>query len=192
MSRSFSNRDMLSVTGICLLVAGVLLFLRQAIILPIVLVMVAAIFILAIVTSTIILTRSAKLSSQYTICIDHEGVHWPRLFRKTPDTELIRWDEISTFILHTRTFSGHYLNVLGVVLHDPEATLARLYNMKAGHPLSRFVIKTYLNFYKGPSFRTPLNIPQTLVPVPLEELLEMIQERFADELYRHHIILLKK
>ena len=55
---------------------------------------------------------------------------------------------------------------------------------------SRLFMQTNMSLYRRLHAPSPLRIPQEVSPIPLEELLMMIQERFASELRENHVTVL--
>ncbi len=187
LNNSLSNRDMISFLGIGgIVMLGIGMFWLIAdwgqipeILLPILLIGLAILFLLSLVM--------LLQYERYFIRIDHEGFFFSHLFGVALVPTVVKWSEISTLLPYTLTSLGRSITALGIVPHDPEALIARLVNGRSRNFLSHFVAQINLFFYRRSSVLTPLNIPQVILPISIDELIAMIQERFAAELREYHI-----
>ena len=171
-----------SLAGVLPLGAGIVLLVLQAgLIFP--LVLIAAGFLLLM--SPVLMAWSSHTVSRQFVRISHEGVLFaPRL------PTVVEWGDIATVALSTWTYLGHPIRLLSFVHRDPEALLARLTEHRASNGFSRLLTKTNMVFYRRSHAPSPLMISQQVSPIPLEELLALIQERFANELRENRVTVL--
>lgn len=191
----FSRRDMVSpcLMGILLLGAGLFFLFPPAGLIPatdngplvIVLIILSMLFLLPSVTILVMIWQSERSRSSRFVRINHEGFLFSYLF-----PTVVTWGEISSLVPYTRIFLGYSHANLGVVPQDPEAILARIIDVKSKGFFSRWFWRVNLYFYRRSRVLSPLTIPQAMVPIPMEEFIELIQERFGSELRKHGIALL--
>lgn len=143
----------------------------------------AILFLLPSVTALVLFQRGER--SPQGVHITHEGILFAHLF-----PTVVAWSEISALVPYRWTYMGRPLTVLGVVPHDPEAIIARYIEKRSRNVFIRFLAKSNIAISRRANTLTPLHIPQAMVPITIDELLAMIQERFADELREHHIAVL--
>jgi hypothetical protein len=132
----------------------------------------------------IVLQGDSSRSSRF-VRINHEGVFFTHLF-----PTVVKWSEISTLVPYTRTYLGHRQTALGGVPQDPEAIIARILDERSRNFLSRFFSRINRYLYRRSNALSPLPIPQVMVPISIDELIALIQERFANELSEHHVTIL--
>ena len=82
---------------------------------------------------------------------------------------------------------GHLQAGLAIVPQNPEVIIARIFDERSRNFLSRFMSKIDLYFYRRSNNLSPLIIPQGILPISIDELIAMLQERFASELREYHI-----
>ncbi len=147
---------------------------------PSILLFLLALFLLPL--SVFVLTsalRKDKPRLSNSVRISHEGIAFSHLF------PALAWEEISALVPYTWTQFGQSRTSLGIVPRNPSLLLARMREKNATSFLSRmstrFVLYTYRNAL------TILNIPKSFLPIPMDEFLALIEERFADELSRYDI-----
>lgn len=168
--------------GLTSLGLGILLFVFHLELL-LAIVLIAAGFLLLM--SPVLIAWSSKTVSRQVVRINHEGVLFaPRL------PTVVKWGDISTVTLSTWTYLGHPSRVVSFVPRDPEAMTARLIEHGAKNGFSRWLMKTNLGISRRTHAPSPLMISQQVSPIPLGELLAMIQERFASELRENRVAVL--
>jgi len=171
-----------SIAGVIPLGAGILfLILQVELLLSIVLI--AAGFLLLL--SPLIIAWTSKRISRQFVRMNHEGVFFASLL-----PTVVQWGDISTVALSTWTSMGHPINSLSFVPRDPEAMIARIIEHRTKHIFSRLLMKTNVLFYRRSHAPSPLMISQAVSPIPLDELLTLIQERFANELRENRVTVL--
>lgn len=94
---------------------------------------------------------------------DEEGLASPRLFKHAK----IKWEEIGAIYYSP---GGHLL-----IDASPSGIVAFLTRQNKG----RLVVPRYMDITIS---QTVFTIPQSMIPVPLDRLLEQIRERFQDQL----------
>lgn len=72
-----------------------------------------------------------------------------------------------------------------MIPHDP--MLARIVEKRSGNVFTRFFTRINVFFYRRSKALSPLSIPQAVLSISIDDLLAMIQERFADELGEHGV-----
>lgn len=168
--------------GLTSLGLGILLFVFHIELLLAIVLIAAGVLLLI---SPVLIAWSSKTVSRQVVCINHEGVLFaPRL------PNVVKWGDISTVTLSTWTSLGHPSRVVSFVPRDPEAMTARLLEHGAKNGFSRLLMKTNMVIYRRTHAPSPLMISQQVSPIPLEELLAMIQERFARELRENRVAVL--
>lgn len=190
---SRKNMIPLCLMGIFLLGAGLFFLFPPAGLIPttndgpliIVLIILSMLFLLPFVTLLVMIRQSERSRSSRFVRIDYEGFLFSYLF-----PTVVTWGEISSLVPYTRIFLGYSRANLGVVPQDPEAILARIIDVKSKGFFSRWFWRVNLYFYRRSRELSPLTIPQAIVPIPLEEFLSLIQERFGSELREHGVALL--
>jgi hypothetical protein len=111
----------------------------------------------------------AIFASQASLVIDSRGVH-----NDTPlfGAGLIAWEEIAGLVSY-RILTQRYL---AIVLSDPRTLLARAWLVPK--------LILILNDKTSPA---PINIPESLLPVSADQVLQMVRSQFAQEIHRHGI-----
>jgi hypothetical protein len=105
---------------------------------------------------------------------------------------LIEWHEIKAlcpYMLYPGSLES--TPVLGIVLRDYEAMLARSLQEHVPGRLRRFFIRVTTNRLTRPPYLAPVNLPQFLLPISLNELVREIRTHFAAELEEHGISVLE-
>lgn len=138
-------------------------------------------------TETEIILQSESLPLSYCTRVTHEGFSFSHLFGVALSPLVVQWSEISALVPYTRIYLGRPVASLGIVPHDPEAIVARIIQDKSVSFFSHFLMKVNIYFYQRSKALSPLNIPSVILPVSIDELIELIQERFASELNTHCI-----
>jgi len=171
-----------SLAGVIPLGGGIILLVLQAgLLLP--LVLIAAGFLLLI--SPVIMAWASKEVSRQFVRMNHEGI----LFASVLPT-VVQWGDISTVTLSTWTSMGRPISSESFVPRDPEAMIARIIEQRAKNVFSRLLMKTNMSLYHRSNAPSPLMISQAVSPIPLDELLVLIQERFANELRESRVTVL--
>lgn len=170
------------VAGGVALGAGII-FLVLQIELLLSLVLIAAGFLLFI-GPVLIAWTSQRVSRQF-VRMNHEGIFFASLL-----PTVVQWGDISTVALSTWTYLGRPISSVSFVPRDPEAMIARIIEQRAKNVFSRLLMKTNMLLYRRSNAPSPLMISQAVSPIPLNELLALIQERFANELRESRVTVL--
>ena len=189
-----SRRDILSlcIAGIFMLGGGIFLLIPHGGLIPItnespLSILLIILSILILLPSTALLAMSLQGESMHSprfVRIDHEGIFFSYLL-----PTVVKWSEISMLTPYTtRTYLGSRSVALGIAPQDPENILARITDKRSMNFLSHFLMKADLYFYHRSNKPSPLILPQMLLPISIDELIAMIQERFANELREHHVV----
>lgn len=127
--------------------------------------------------------------------ISQAGVHFPApvIWRsyEAPFPILIPWHEIKTLVpyeVRLSPMSQNTILMFGIVLRDYEGFLARLIQEQRPGPLQRLALR--IRAREIVPLMAPINIPQGLLPISIDELMREITIRFSAELQEHHIIVL--
>jgi len=89
---------------------------------------------------------------------------------------------------HFSAISQKAIPMFGIVLWDYEAFLARLVQEQRPGPLRRLFLRIHAREISR--LIAPINIPQGLLPISIDELMREITTRFATELQEHHVTVL--
>lgn len=117
--------------------------------------------------------------------ISHEGFLYTYIL-----PIFIRWDEITSFVLYT--FEG--MPTLSITVDDEMTIFTRFLELQSIHGWE----STYYHFMFRMSVQflrhrhSPFFLNQRLLPIPINELVMLIQEHFASELREHSIAVLEK
>lgn len=192
-----SKRNMLPlcVVGFFLLGGGVLLLIPNGGLLPtsgegplaILLLVLLILFLLPSVTALTMTLHGENARAPRFVQIDQEGVCFSHLFGVALVPMMVKWSEISLLVPYTRTSLGHRITALGIVPQDVDALLACIIERRSGNFFSRFLSQINISLYRRSHVLTPLNITQALLPISVDELIAMIQERFANELNKNRV-----
>ncbi|EFH87201.1 hypothetical protein [Ktedonobacter racemifer] len=126
-------------------------------------------------------------NERHFIRIDREGFCFTQLFGGTQVPTMVAWDEISSLGPYNTVIFGQSIISLGIFPQDSEAIIARIVAQNSRTFLSRLTVQINIYFHRRSNFLTPLHIPTGILPISIDELIAMIQERFAVELHEHHI-----
>jgi hypothetical protein len=123
------------------------------------------------------------------LCISHEGILCSTLFPWS-----LRWDDIATLFLYTWEYLGSR-PALGIVPRDFEALCTRFLEEHSRNARHRACYSLLLRisiwiYRRSKKSLAPIHILQVTLPISLDELIAIIQERFATELREHHITVL--
>jgi hypothetical protein len=143
----------------------------------------------------IVLLRQIGVSARYHI--NHDGLFLPSpvnwlSIEGVCCPILIRWDEIKALIPYSIKSGGIGSDsALGIVLWDYEALLVRSIKECSPGPLRSFFIRVNtLRLVNSRVYHAPVNLPQYLLPVSIDELLGEIRTRFSAELEANGITVL--
>ncbi len=194
-NRSFSKRNLvpLCLIGFLLLSAGVFFLIPHKGLIPttgeeplaIFLIVLAIMFLLPSISALAIMLRGESSRAPRFVRIDHEGIFFSHLL-----PVVVKWSEISTLVPYTWTYLGSYHADLGIIPLNSEAIIDYIVENRSKNFLSMILSKINLYLFSRSNALTPLNIPQVFLPITIDELITMIQERFADELSESHITVL--
>ncbi len=118
--------------------------------------------------------------------ISHEGIFFAQCFGVACPI-LITWSDISALVPFTLTTRMGRPVGLAIVPHDQEMLLDQLLKHRSNDVLARLVFHINASVYKRTTMPTPLTLPQGLLTISVDELILMIQERFASELREHSV-----
>ena len=116
-----------------------------------------------------------------TLRVSHDGFFF---------SVLMRWEEISAIFPYSAPLAGL---VVGIVVRDEDALLARAIGTNASGVLDHFFLRMgqQVNtwFFRCiPGYRARVNIPQSLLPLSVHVLLAEMRTRFATELQAYQIM----
>jgi len=181
-SLPYENPLQFYTAGLTSLGLGILLLLLQAEQLLAIVLIAAGILLLV---SPIIIAWSSKTVSRQFVRMNHEGVLLSSIL-----PTLVQWGDIAAIALSTWTYLGRPHRVLSFVPRDPEALIARIIEHRAKNVFSRLLMKMNMSLYRRSHAPSPLMISHAVSPLPLDELLMLIQERFASELRENRVTVL--
>lgn len=118
--------------------------------------------------------RDKRTTPPY-VRIDQEGIFTSR------DSFLFKWAEIKELSL-TTYMGSPFLRIVPWNLAEVASRAKR-----SSGPFLRFGINLTLLLF-GRSKSPPIGLGQVALPIPIDEMLTAIQERFASELREHHIM----
>lgn len=181
-SLPYKNPLQFYAAGLTSLGLGILLLVLHVELLLAIVLLAAGILLLI---SPVLIAWSNKSVSRQFVRMNHEGI---LLTSALP--MVVQWGDIATVALSTWTSLGHPMRSLSFVPRDPEAMIARIIEHKAKNGFSRLLINTNISLYRRLHAPSPLMIPQGVSPIPLGELLTLIQERFGSELRENRVTVL--
>jgi hypothetical protein len=127
--------------------------------------------------------------------ISQAGIQFPApvIWRsyEVPFPALIPWSEIKTLVpyeVHLSTMSQKTIPMFGIVLRDYEGFLAHLIQEQRPGLLRRLALR--IRAREIARLMAPINIPQGLLPISIDELIREITTRFAAEIQENHITVL--
>lgn len=120
--------------------------------------------------------------------ITHEGIFCGLPVFST----LISWDKMIAIVPYTLKLFGNNYPALGIIPRDYEALITRAIEEHARNAWQRawYHLLDRINtwFEHRSNALAPIHIYELSLPISIDELLAVIQERFAVELREHHII----
>lgn len=184
----------LCLMGIFLLGAGVFFLIPHEGLIPttgegplaIFFLVLSILFLLPSIIALAMIRPGDRSRSSRFVRIDHEGFLFLYLF-----PTVVQWSEISSLVPYTRAYLGRPYAELAIVPKDPEAILARIIDERSRGFFSHFLARINVYFYRRSKTLSPLKVPQVILPVSVDELIAMIQERFANELREHRVAILE-
>lgn len=198
-NKTISRKDMLylCIAGIVMLGIGIFVLIPQggqiidAILIPssakvplsILLSIVGALILFG---SIVALMELRPNNNSRLVRVNHDGFFFPHLL-----STIVTWGEISTIAPYMQNYLGQHIAVLAIVPQDTEEILSRVFAERSRSFFSSFYAKINIAFYHRSRALSPLQIPQVLLPVSIDDFISLIQERFASELNEHRVAILE-
>lgn len=127
--------------------------------------------------------------------IDQAGIQLPTpvswLSYEPPFSTLIAWNEIKALVRYEIQYpatSQNTVPMFGIVLREYETWLARQFQEQKPGVFRRWSLR--IQARKLSRLMAPINIPQGLLPISVDELMREITMRFAKELQENHVTVL--
>jgi hypothetical protein len=123
------------------------------------------------------------------LSINHKGI----LCGLPIFSTLITWDEMIAMVPYTWKLFGYTYPVLGIIPRDYKSLITRAIEEHTEHAWQRawyhFLDKINAWFEHGSNARAPIHIFELRLPLSIDELLVVMQERFTVELREHHVMI---